>query len=67
LVGWFPYKPGRGSPSIQQAITVDDAPGGLQVQPCTGKWLDIPSVADGIALNLVDLMMGWANDRWRER
>jgi hypothetical protein len=40
--------PGRGSPSIQQAITVDDAPGGLQVQSCTGQWLDIPSLVDGI-------------------
>lgn len=46
-------------------LAVDDAPGGLLVQSRTGKWLDIPSVADGIVLNLGDLMMGWTNDRWR--
>lgn len=46
-------------------LAVDDAPGGLQVQSRTGNWLDIPSVTDGIVLNLGDLMMGWTNDRWR--
>lgn len=46
-------------------LAVDDAPGGLQVQSRSGNWLDIPAVANGIVLNIGDLMMGWTNDRWR--
>jgi isopenicillin N synthase-like dioxygenase/methylphosphotriester-DNA--protein-cysteine methyltransferase len=46
-------------------LTVDDAPGGLQVQSRSGEWVDIPSIRDGIVLNVGDLMAGWTNDRWR--
>jgi isopenicillin N synthase-like dioxygenase len=46
-------------------LAVDNAPGGLQVQSRAGDWLAIPSVPEGIVLNIGDLMMGWTNDRWR--
>ena len=46
-------------------LAVDDAPGGLQVQSRSGEWVDIPSIPDGIVLNVGDLMAGWTNDRWR--
>jgi len=46
-------------------LAVDDAPGGLQVQSRAGSWIDVPSVSNGIVLNIGDLMAGWTNDRWR--
>src|SRR5215469_5976121 len=46
-------------------LAVDDAPGGLQVQSRSDEWVDIPSIPDGIVLNVGDLMAGWTNDRWR--
>ena len=46
-------------------LAIDDAPGGLQVQSRAGEWVDIPSVPDGIVLNIGDLLTGWTNDRWR--
>lgn len=46
-------------------LAVDDAPGGLQVQSRSDEWIDIPSIPDGIVLNVGDLMAGWTNDRWR--
>ena len=46
-------------------LAVDDAPGGLQVKSRSDEWIDIPSIRDGIVLNVGDLMAGWTNDRWR--
>jgi isopenicillin N synthase-like dioxygenase len=46
-------------------LAVDDAPGDLQVQSRAGDWIDVPSVPNGIVLNIGDLMANWTNDRWR--
>jgi isopenicillin N synthase-like dioxygenase len=48
-------------------LAVDNAPGGLQVQSRAGDWMDVPSVSDGIVLNIGDLMANWTNNRWRSR
>ncbi len=46
-------------------LALDNAPGGLQVQSRVGDWVDVPSIPNGIVLNVGDLMAGWTNDRWR--
>ena len=45
-------------------LKVEEAPGGLQVRTRAGQWLDAPIVAEGLVVNIGDLMMTWTNDRW---
>jgi isopenicillin N synthase-like dioxygenase len=65
-----PPQPGQlrtGAHTDYGAITilkVEDAPGGLQVRTRDGQWVDAPIVAEGLVVNIGDLMMTWTNDRW---
>jgi isopenicillin N synthase-like dioxygenase len=65
-----PPAPGQlraGAHTDYGAITilkVEDAPGGLQVRTRPGLWIDVPTVAEGLVVNIGDLMMTWTNDRW---
>lgn len=45
-------------------LKVEDAPGGLQVKTRAGQWVDVPTVEQGLVVNIGDLMMTWTNDRW---
>jgi isopenicillin N synthase-like dioxygenase len=42
----------------------DDVPGGLQVKPRNGDWIDVHIPRDGFCCNIGDLLMRWSNDRW---
>ena len=65
-----PPAPGQlrtGAHTDYGAITilkVEDAPGGLQVRTRDGQWVDAPIVAEGLLVNIGDLMMTWTNERW---
>jgi isopenicillin N synthase-like dioxygenase len=42
----------------------DDVPGGLQVKPRHGDWIDVHIPPNSFCCNIGDLMMRWSNDRW---
>lgn len=44
-------------------LVTADGPG-LQVKTRAGEWKDVPYVADGIQVNIGDMMEQWTNDRW---
>ena len=44
-------------------LVTADGPG-LQVKTRAGEWEDVPYVADGIQVNIGDMMEQWTNDRW---
>lgn len=43
----------------------DNDIGGLQVMDRAGSWVPVPIIDGAFTVNLGDLMMRWANDRWR--
>ena len=45
-------------------LTVDDAPGGLQVRDLSGTWVDVSPPPGTYVVNIGDLLMTWTNDRW---
>ncbi len=45
-------------------LRVDDAPGGLQVQTLSGKWIDVARIPGAFIINVGDIMMRWTNDRF---
>jgi isopenicillin N synthase-like dioxygenase len=42
----------------------DDTPGGLQVKPRQGDWIDVHIPPQAFVCNIGDMMMRWSNDRW---
>jgi isopenicillin N synthase-like dioxygenase len=42
----------------------DDTPGGLQVKPRQGDWIDVHIPPHAFVCNIGDMMMRWSNDRW---
>lgn len=71
----YPHQDGPAAPGQLRAgahtdygvitiLKVEDAPGGLQVKTRSGQWVDVPTVAGGLVVNIGDLMMTWTNDRW---
>jgi isopenicillin N synthase-like dioxygenase len=42
----------------------DDTPGGLQVKPRKGDWVDVHIPPHAFVCNIGDMMMRWSNDRW---
>ena len=42
----------------------DDTPGGLQVKPRHGDWIDVHIPPHAFVCNIGDMMMRWSNDRW---
>ncbi len=68
------YPPQRGKVTEQRlgagahtdfgclTILAQDQVGGLQVQNCTGRWLDAPPVAESFVVNIGDMMARWTND-----
>jgi isopenicillin N synthase-like dioxygenase len=45
-------------------LSVDDAPGGLQVQTPSGDWIDVKRIPGSYVINIGDIMMRWTNDRF---
>lgn len=43
----------------------DPLVGGLQIKMFDGTWQDVPIVADGLIVNLGDLLPRWTNDKWK--
>ena len=43
----------------------DNDIGGLEVMDRAGRWVPVPVIDGAFTVNLGDLMMRWANDRWR--
>ena len=37
---------------------------GLEILAPSGKWLEVPAIADAFVINIGDLMARWTNDRW---
>ena len=66
-----PPQPGQiraGAHTDYGSLTIlrqEAAPGGLQVRGADGQWMDVPSLPDGLVVNLGDLMQRWTNDRWK--
>jgi isopenicillin N synthase-like dioxygenase len=42
----------------------ENQPGGLQVKPRSGDWMDVVIPPQSFVINIGDLMMRWTNDRW---
>lgn len=65
-----PPQPGQiraGAHSDYGVLTIlrsEAAPGGLQVQDRTGRWIDAPALPGGFVINIGDAMMRWTNDHW---
>ena len=56
-----------GAHSDYGSLTIvrqEGCPGGLQVLDKAGEWVDVPSIAGGLVVNIGDLMAEWTNDRW---
>ncbi|MEL6284698.1 MAG: 2-oxoglutarate and iron-dependent oxygenase domain-containing protein [Pseudomonadota bacterium] len=55
---------GAGAHSDYGAITLlmTDGEPGLQVQPRSGGWIDVPDVPGAYVINIGDCMMRWTND-----
>lgn len=45
-------------------VCTEDVPGGLQVRTTSDGWVDVVPPADGLVVNIGDLMACWTNDRW---
>lgn len=45
-------------------LSMDDAPGGLEVQRRDGSWAPVHVPRDAFVMNVGDLMAQWTNDRW---
>jgi len=46
-------------------LSMEDAPGGLEVQRSDGSWAPVRVPPDAFVMNVADLMSQWTNDRWR--
>lgn len=44
------------------AILLQDAVGGLQVQNCSGQWVDAPPVEDTFVINIGEMLQIWSNN-----
>ncbi|SED21541.1 Isopenicillin N synthase [Amycolatopsis tolypomycina] len=67
LVPPVPGQTRKGEHSDWGSLTIlhrDEAAGGLQVLGRGKKWLDVPSVAGGLVINIGDLMETWTNGKW---
>jgi isopenicillin N synthase-like dioxygenase len=45
-------------------LSGENAPGGLQVQTRSGKWVNVTTDPHRFVCNIGDLLMRWTNDRW---
>jgi isopenicillin N synthase-like dioxygenase len=45
-------------------LSGEDVAGGLQVQTCDGRWIDVATTPTTFVVNIGDLLMRWTNDRW---
>lgn len=45
-------------------LRIEDAPGGLEVQDPSGRFVAAPVVPGSFVVNIGDLMAQWTNDRW---
>ncbi|MHB1527521.1 MAG: isopenicillin N synthase family dioxygenase [Candidatus Dormibacteria bacterium] len=46
-------------------VRQDDAPGGLEICDKEGNWQAVPNLANGIVVNVGDLLSRWTNGIWR--
>lgn len=46
-------------------LSMEDAPGGLEVQRADGSWVPVRVPSDAFVMNVADLMAQWTNDQWR--
>jgi isopenicillin N synthase-like dioxygenase len=49
---------------IMTFVRGDDTPGGLQVKPRHGDWIDVHIPPNSFCCNIGDLMARWSNTRW---
>ncbi len=45
-------------------LYIDDTPNALKAQTRSGEWINVNRVPGALVINIGDLMMRWANDKW---
>ena len=45
-------------------LHIDDTPNSLQVKLRSGEWINVNRIPGTFIINIGDMMMRWANDRW---